>query len=312
MAPTFVGIDVAKHHLDVHLSAENHDQRVRNDDDGRGELTKLLAAAKPVCIAVESTGGYEAAIVAELHAAGLPVAVVNPRHVRNFARAAGQLAKTDLIDAAILAKFAQALKPRQTPVPDATTVKIRHLVTRRRQIRGLLQAESNRTEHVDDAAITRSLNRVRKTLEKELVWVDHEIQRVLQGSPLWRRKAELLTTVPGVAHTTAAALLANLPELGMLNRRQVAALVGVAPINRDSGTLRGKRMVGGGRPHVRTALFMPTLVAIRHNPAIRAFYERLVDQGKAKMTAVVACMRKLLTILNAMLREEQPWRPKCA
>ena len=312
MAESFIGIDVAKNHLDVHILPDNRNVRLANSHEGWAQLIGRLNALAIERIAVESTGGYEAALVAELHAADLPVAVVNPRQVRDFARATGRLAKTDRIDAAVLAKFARAVRPRRTPVPDAITQQIRTLVTRRRQLLQMRLAEANHTEHVTDLSIARSIARVKKTLEKELDWVDRQLQRVIESSPLWQRKLELLISVPGVAHTTAAALLASLPELGTLNRRQVAALVGAAPINRDSGTLRGKRTTGGGRSEVRRALYMPTLVAIRHNPAMRTFYERLVNNGKAKMTAVVACMRKLVILLNAILRDNCPWSPKCA
>ena len=312
MAESFVGIDVAKHHLDVHIAPQNQHVRVANAPDGWNELRRRLSPLPIRRIVVESTGGYEAAMVAELHAAELPVAVVNPRQVRDFARATGRLAKTDRIDAAVLSAFAQAVRPRRTPMSDAITTRIKALVTRRRQLRQMLQAEANHTEHVTDAAIKRSIRRVHKLLTKERMAVDAELERVIRSSPLWRRKLDLLIGVPGVAQTTAAAVLAHLPELGTLNRREVAALVGVAPINRDSGLMRGKRTTGAGRAELRRALYMPTLVAVRHNPKIRAFYRRLLECGKAKMTAVIACMRKLVTILNAMLRDDREWNGKCA
>lgn len=312
MAEHVVGIDVAKKHLDVHTLPEGSAGRYDNEAADLTRLTQQLSALGPARIVVESTGGYEAPLVGELHAAGLPVAVVNPRQVRDFARATGRLAKTDRIDAEILARFAVAVRPRLTPVPDKTTLAIRALVVRRRQLQALHQAEANHREHVSDRSIARSIARVVRLVEKERDAVDRQLEQVLRDSPLWAQKAELLTSVPGIASTTAAALLANLPELGRLNRREVAALVGVAPINRDSGMLRGRRTTGGGRSAVRKALYMPTLVAIRHNPSIRTFYQRLLSNGKPKMTAVVACMRKLVTTLNAMLRNQQPWRPPCA
>lgn len=311
MADSFVGVDVAKAHLDVHVAPSKEAFRVGNDDAGWAELLARLAALTVRRVAVESTGGYEAPLVAQLHAGAMPVAVVNPRQVRDFARAAGRLAKTDQIDAAVLARFAQAVQPRQTPVPDAITLQIKALVTRRRQLIGLRQAEANHAEHVRQGGIARSISRGIKHLTKELAWVEAELRRVIEGSPLWRRKLELLTGVPGVGETTAAAVLATLPELGTLNRRQAAALVGVAPINRDSGLMRGKRTTGGGRQEVRRALYMPTLVAIRHNPMIRRFYQRLLTNGKAKMTAVIACMRKLVILLNAVVRDNRNWSPKC-
>ena len=312
MAKIIVGIDVAKNHLDVHLSSTGESFRIANNDQDRQALMARLLACQAGQIILESTGGYEAALVGELHTAGFPVSVVNPRQVRDFARATGRLAKTDRIDAEILARFGEALKPSVRPVSDDITRQIKALVLRRRQLIAMRQAEANHAEHVTDRQILRCIARVRKTIEKELAWVDEQLQRVIEDSPLWRQKAQLLTSSVGISHTTAAALLANLPELGTLNRRQAAALVGLAPINRDSGTLRGKRMTGGGRQAVRIALFMPTLVAIRHNPTIRNFYKRLVANGKPKMTAVVACMRKLVITLNAMLRDNQPWRQPCA
>jgi len=312
MAEAFVGIDVAKSRLDVHILPAKETIRLSNDAAGWEQLLDRLRRLAIQRIAVESTGGYEAGIVAELHAAGLPVAVVNPRQARAFALATGRLAKTDQIDAGVLAAFAQAVRPRQTPVQDAVTRKIKTLVRRRRQLQQMHQAEANHTEHLDDPAVGRSIRQVRKTLAAEIERVNEALRKAIHDSPIWRHKAELIVSVPGLSQITAAALLANLPELGSLNRRQVAALVGVAPINRDSGTLRGKRMTGGGRSHVRKALFMPTLVAIRHNPLIRRFYQRLLVNGKPKMTAVIAAMRKLLTVLNAMIRNNQIWRQPCA
>ena len=312
MAQSFVGIDVAKNHLDVHVLPSNESFRLANSADGWAELIQRLAPRSITLIVLEATGGYEAALVAELHAAGLPVAVVNPRQVRDFARATGRLAKTDRIDAAVLATFARAIRPRRTPVPDAITMQIKALVTHRRQLRHQHEAQANHLEHVADAAIARSITRGIRCVEKELAWVDHEVQRVIGASPLLAGKLDLLTSVPGIGETTAAAMLAGLPELGTLNRRQAAALVGVAPLNRDSGMLRGKRTTHGGRAEVRKALYMPTLVAMRYNPMIREFYQRLLANGKTKMTALVACMRKLVILLNAIIRDNQPWRPKCA
>jgi transposase len=308
MKETIVGIDVAKKHLDVYVNSTGENYRIENNSHDIDKLITRLKSEKAEKVVLESTGGYESALVGELHAAGLTVAVVNPRQVRSFARATGRLAKTDSIDAEILACFGEAIKPKATPVCDKITNKIKTLVRRRRQLMVMTQAEANHTEHVTDKAILNSIRRVRKTIEKELTWVDRQLEQVIQSSPIWQSKAELLSSMPGISDTTAAALLANLPELGTLNRREVAALVGVAPINRDSGTLRGKRMTGGGRACVRRALFMPTLVAIRHNPRIRKHYANLLANGKAKMTAVIACMRKLLITLNAMLRENLLWR----
>ncbi len=310
MAELFIGIDIAKRHLDVHSHTEGVNGRFNNDNKAIASLVRQLIKLNPTCVVIEATGGYEAMLVAELHLAKLPVSVVNPRQVRDFARATGRLAKTDSIDAEVLALFAQAIKPRLTPVPDVTTQAIRRLVVRRRQLKAIYQAEANHTEHARDKFIVRSIGRILRTVKTELDKIERKLQEVIAASPIWKIKADLLESVPGLGKTTAAALLAELPELGSLNRRQVAALVGVAPINRDSGMMRGKRTTGGGRRSVRKALFMPTLVAIRHNPKIEAFYIHLLANGKAKMTAVVACMRKLLITINAMLRDQTQWNPK--
>ena len=309
MANVFVGIDIAKHHLDVHVLPHNDSFRVANDPAGRNELRTRLHDSPIHLIVIESTGGYEADLVSELHDDNQPIAVVNPRHVRDFARATGRLAKTDMIDSEILAQFAKLLQPRRQAVPDPIIRRIKALVTRRRQLMTLKQAEANHLEHGTDPTVRRSIERMHKLIDGELKSIERTLQQLLQSSPIWRRRAEVRCSAKGIGPTTAAMLLANLPELGTLNRRQAAALVGVAPINRDSGTLRGKRMTGGGRQAVRTAFYMPTLVAIRFNPRIRTFYEHLLDQGKAKMTAIVACMRKLIITLNAMLRDNCTWTP---
>ena len=310
MAELFIGIDIAKRHLDVHCSSEGPTGRFDNANEGIALLIKQIKKRNPVCIVVESTGGYEVPLVGELHVAKLPVSVVNPRQVRDFARATGRLAKTDRIDAEVLALFAQAIRPRLSSVPDKTTEAIRRLVVRRRQLLEMHQAEANHSEYILDKIIQRSINRMLRMLDKELDAVNRKLQDIISSSPVWKVKADLLASVPGIGDTTVAALLAELPELGSLNRRQVAALVGVAPINRDSGMMRGKRTTGGGRSSVRKALYMPTLVAIRHNPKIKVFYIHLLDNGKAKMTAIVACMRKLLITINAMLRDQRQWNPK--
>jgi len=307
IAEHFVGVDVSKKQLDTHRSPDEHIRSYSNDSEGIAQLIADIPEDTCCHVIVEATGGYETALVAELHVAEVPVAVVNPRRTRDFARAMGRLAKTDQIDAETLALFGQRIRPPKTPVPDKTTKKIKALVQRRQQLLNIQQAEANRTEHIDDPKIKRSINRVVKTIKTEIQRVNNDLQQIIESSPLWQQKARVLTSVPGIGETTAAALLANLPELGTLNRRQVAALVGVAPINRDSGKLRGKRMTGGGRMCIRTALFMPTLTAIRHNPIIRKFYKHLLRNGKDKMTAVTACTRKLITILNAMIRKNHKW-----
>lgn len=307
MRKNVVGIDVAKHHLDVHVLPTGQVLRVDNDEPGITQLREELKTLALERIVVESTGGYEVSLVIELHAAGLPVVVINPRQVRDFARATGRLAKTDKIDAEVLALFAQVIRPALRPIPDESLREIRELVARRRQLVDLRQVEANRTEHARQRIICRSLQHLLKAIDTQIQSIEKAIARCIQNNPLWRRRVEILASVPGVAERTAAALVANLPELGLLNRRQVAALVGVAPINRDSGMLRGKRTTGGGRAVVRTALYMPTIVAIRYNPVIKIFYERLLKNGKAKMTALIASMRKLVTMLNAMIRDNQTW-----
>ena len=309
MRQCFVGIDVAKGHLDVHLLPGEQALRVDNDQEGIAQLQGELAKLDLARIVVEATGGYELSVVAELHAAGMPVVVVNPRQVRDFARATGRLAKTDKIDAQVLAHFAAVIRPPIRPIADENLRQIKELVARRRQLIDLRQAEANHAEHARQDVIRQSIQRLLQAIDDEIQLIEETIARLIKNSPIWRRRLEIITSVPGLAQRTAAALVANLPELGQLNRRQAAALVGVAPINRDSGTFRGKRMTGGGRAAVRKALYMPTLVAIRHNPSIKAFYERLLANGKAKMTAVIACMRKLVLMINALIRENRTWRP---
>jgi transposase len=307
MRKIYIGIDVAKHHLHVHVLPASHAFRVGNDDPGIAQLRAELATPEIERVVVESTGGYEVPLVAELHAAGMPVVVVNPRQVRDFARATGRLAKTDRIDAQVLAQFAQIIRPVLRPVADESLQEIKELVARRRQLIDLRQAEINRTEHARQGVICCSIQHVLKAIDAQILSIEQAIALCIHNNPLWRRRVEILASVPGLAERTAAALVANLPELGSLNRRQAAALVGVAPMNRDSGIMRGKRTTGGGRVTVRTILYMPTLVAIRHNPPIKDFYQRLLANGKAKMTAVIACMRKLVTMLNALVRENRTW-----
>jgi transposase len=304
----FVGIDVSKEALDVAVRPGGEGWRVGTDEAGLAELAGRLAALGPALVILEATGGYERAPAAELAAAGLPVQVVNPRQVLAFARALGHLAKTDRLDAAVLAHFAEAVRPAPRPLPDAQAGELKALVARRRQLRGMLAAEQ--------ARLGPAPRRVRPQLEAHVAWLrkalrelDDELGRALRSSPLWRERDDLLRGVPGVGPVLSATLIAELPELGRLGRAQIAALVGVAPLNRDSGARRGARSCWGGRAPVRAALYMATLVAARHNPAIRAFYARLTAAGKPKKVALVACMRKLLTILNALLAHQTPWRP---
>jgi transposase len=304
----FVGIDVSKDRLDVAERPTPDCWSCSNDPAGIELLRERLQSAPPALIVLEATGGYEAAAAAALASAGLPVAIVNPRQVRDFARAAGILAKTDQIDAATLALFAERIRPEVRPLPDALTEELTALVARRRQLVEMLLSETNRLR-LASAAVRRGIEKHIQWLERQLRDTDQDLERRVQASPLWRAKDKLLRSVPGIGPTTARTLLAELPELGRLDRREIAALVGVAPFNRDSGTLRGRRVIWGGRSAVRRTLYMATLTATRFNPLLRAFYERLRARGKPAKVALVACMRKLLTILNAMLRDGRSWQP---
>jgi len=301
-----IGIDVAKATLDVAALPDGQTWTVTNDEAGVAELVPQLLALHPACLVLEATGGFERTTVAALAKVGLPVVVVNPRHVRDFAKALGRLAKTDALDAAILAEFAQRVRPTPRPLPDATVEFLDSLLTRRRQLIEMLTAEKNRLGFAR-APVKRDITQHIRWLEKRLGEVDGELQAALEASPLYHAKATLLRSVPGVGRVTALTLLAELPELGRLSRREIAALVGVAPLNRDSGTMRGKRLVWGGRAPVRAALYMAALVGIRWNPVLRVFYERLRAAGKPFKVAATACMRKLLTILNAMVRHDRAW-----
>lgn len=309
-SPCFVGIDVAKDHLDVALRPTEDASTVANDADGLETLIRRLKPVEPRLVVLEATGGYEAPVAAALSTAGLPVAVVNPRQVRDFAKATGQLAKTDRIDAATLALFAERVRPEPRPLPDPVGEELRALVARRRQLLEMLGAEQNRLRHATAPSVEKGLQKHVRWLKRQLEDVDDDLQRVVRNSPLWRGKDDLLQSVPGIGPVTSRTLLAELPELGRLNRREIAALVGVAPLNRDSGRWRGRRFVWGGRAAVRNTLYMAALTASRHNPVIRTFYERLVDRGKPHKVALTACMRKLIVILNAMAKTQQPWNPE--
>jgi len=308
----FVGIDVAKDTLDVALRHQGEQRHVPNTSEAIAELVTWLHELGATLIVVEATGGYEAPLVAELGVAQLPVAVVNPRQVRNFAKASGQLAKTDRLDAGVLAHFADALRPTPRPLPDPVAQELIALLARRREVIGMRVAEENRL------AITRILA-IRERIQAHLDWlrqeekeVDHQIRQHVEASPLWRAREDLLRSVPGVGHTTALTLIADLPELGQLSRGQIAALVGVAPLNRDSGAQRGRRSIWGGRATVRAALYMAALRATRCNPAVQAFYRRLLAAGKPKKVVLVACMHKLLTVLNAIMKQQTPWHAQAA
>jgi transposase len=305
--PVFVGIDVAKAELVTAVRPSDETWTVTNDELGIQGLVRRVRSMGPTLVVLEATGGYERGVVAALATAGVPLVVANPRQVRDFARSTGQLAKTDSIDARILALFAERVRPEPRPLPDEATRTLDALLTRRRQILEMITAERNRLEHALPA-VRRDLIQHIRWLERRLRDVDHDLDRTVQSSPLWRAKENLLRSIPGVGPITSRTLIGDLPELGTLNRKQIASLVGVAPLARDSGTLKGKRLVWGGRAPVRAALYMAALVASRCNPAIKDFYQRLVAAGKPKKVALTACMRKLLTILNAMLKTNTHWR----
>jgi len=277
-----------------------------NDARGVAELVSQLRKLGAELIVLEASGGLETVLVGELAAAQLPVAVVNPRQVRDFARANGQLAKTDTLDAKMLALFAERMRPPIRALPDEQTRQLQALVTRRRELVEMLTAERNRLGSVP-RELHREIRAHIRWLEARLKERDRDLDRALRNSPLWREREDLLRSVPGVGPVLCATLLAGLPELGRLNRREIAALVGVAPLNHDSGTMRGRRTVWGGRAHLRPALYMGTLVGARHNPVLRSLYRRLLERGKAKKVALVACMRKLITILNAMFKHRTSW-----
>ncbi len=301
-----IGIDVSKARLDVHVRPGGEAFAVPRSGDGLAHLVERLTPLSPTLIAVEATGGFETVVAAGLASAGLPVVVVNPAQVRAFADALGRRAKTDPIDAAVIAHFAEATKPEVRALPDEATRLLADLVARRRQIVAMIGAERQR-EMRAPARIQRSILRLVKALEKELASLDQDIDDAVRGSPSWRASEDLLTSVPGIGPTIARTLLAELPELGTLDRRQIAALVGLAPWTRQSGQWRGKSFIGGGRASVRAALFMGAMVAVRHNPSLKAFRDKLVAAGKPKLVALIAAARKLLTILNAILRDRKPW-----
>lgn len=307
----YVGIDVSKAQLDVALRVSGQHWSCGNTETGIAELVTKLQAIRPQLIVLEATGHLEMPVTAALLAVGLAVAVVNPRQVRDFAKATGHLAKTDVLDAQVLAHFAQAIEPPARPLPDATTQALAAVVTRRRQVVAMLTAERNRYTSAA-ATIQARIEQHIQWLTEELAELDNDLQQRVQASPAWRTQAQILQSIPGVGPTTACTLLAELPELGQLDRRKIAALVGVAPFNRDSGPRQRQRHIWGGRTTVRTALYMATLVATRCNPVIKTFYQHLLDAGKPKKVALTACMRKVLTIANAMLKHKSYWDPNHA
>ncbi len=307
MSDVFVGIDVSKARLDVAVRPSGETWSVANDEAGFTELTARLKPLAPRLVVMEATGGYQAPVCAALSVDGLTVAVVNPRQVRDFARATGRLAKTDLIDAEVIARFGETLRPEPRPLPSEETLALQALVARRRQLVDMITAESNRLATATEPHVRHDLEEHLKWLRRRLKDGDDDLYDGLKKSPLWRVKEQILRSAPGIGRITTLSLVAQLPELGTLTGRKISALVGVAPFNRDSGTLRGKRAIWGGRASVRQALYMATLTAIRCSPTMRGFYDRLVAAGKPAKVAHVACMRKLLVRLNAMVRAGTPW-----
>jgi transposase len=302
-----VGIDVSKDRLDVHVRPSGEAFAVSRDGGGLDVLLARLRELSPRIVVAEATGGFETVVAASLGSAGLPVVVVNPAQIRAFAKALGKRAKSDPIDAAVIAHFAEATKVEPRPLPDAETERLADLVARRRQIIQMIVAERQRDQRASKR-MKKSIARLLRALQAELSEIDTDIDEAVRGSPAWREKEDLLASVPGVGSGTARTLIAELPELGALDRRQIAALAGLAPWTRQSGKWRGRSFIGGGRASVRTALFMSALSAARCNPALKAFRQRLIEAGKPKMVALIAVARKLLTILNAILRDKTPWQ----
>jgi transposase len=306
--PVFVGIDVSKDRLDVHVRPSGDAFAVARNGKGLDSLVARLAALTPALVVLEATGGFEITVAAALAAAGLPLVVVNPRQIRDFARAIGRLAKTDALDAEAIALFAEGVRPQPRAVPDEQARHLAALVARRRQIVEMAVTEGNRRRQARDRRLAKRIDAHLAWLQKELTSIEADLDDTIRGTPAWREKEDLLTAVPGIGPITARIVLADLPELGALDRRRIAALVGVAPINRDSGAMRGRRMIAGGRTGVRKVLYMATLTAIRRNPPIKALYDRLVQAGRPKKLAITACMRKLITILNAIIRDRAAWK----
>lgn len=305
---TWAGIDVSKHHWDVAVEDAKQVEHCQADSSGRA--VKLLREHGVTHVCVESTGGWERQLVRELREAGLLVSIVNPARVRDFAKAHGQLAKTDKLDALMIVRFAAMMQPEPSEKPRENQEKLRSLRARRQQVNDALVQEKNRLATQPDHDARRSIRDAIDFYDKQLKSLDEQIQRLMQTDAEFCKLQTLLVSVPGIGATTAAALAAEMPELGQRNRRELAKLAGLAPVNRDSGMMRGRRMIGGGRANVRKALYMATLVATKHNPIIKAHYQQLLERGKAKMTALVACMRKLLSILNVLVKNQTPWNPK--
>jgi transposase len=308
----FIGIDVSKETLDVHIRPDEIVSQFANSEEGISSLLGCLENLNPTLVVVEATGGYESAVVAALSVAKIPLSLVNPKRARDFAKALGYLAKTDKIDARILSEFAERIRPTVRPLADADTLKLQASLTRRNQLIGMRTMEKNRLAMVKDRAIRRSVEAVLRTLEKEIARADRDLDAAIQACPAWAAKDELLQSIPGIGPVVSRTLLAALPELGTLSREKVAVLAGVAPINRDSGQSKGKRMILGGRAVVRNMLYMASHAAKQGNAMLRAFAERLKSAGKAPKVIRVALARKLLIMANAVLRDQQPWRMKMA
>lgn len=305
--PAGVGIDVSKATLEVAVYGQTEQWQTSNDDAGISALVERLTALAPERVVLEATGGYEALVLAALATAGLAVVAVNPRQVRDFARSTGRLAKTDALDAQVLAQFAAVVRPPARPLPDAATVELSALLARRRQLIDMRTAEVNRLSKAHQR-VRPSIRELVRFLDKRIAELDRELHDRLRGSPLWRAKDDLLRSIPGVGPVLSTTLLAEVPELGTIGHKQLAALIGVAPLNRDSGRWRGKRTVWGGRANVRAVLYMAATTAIRRNPIIQALYQRLRQVGKSHKLAMTACMHKLLRICNAVLSHRTPWR----
>ena len=304
--PIYIGIDVSKENLDLAVNPKKQSQRFHNTATGIGKVIDYIMAINPILVVMEASGGFEITIAAALGEAGIPTAIMNPRQVRDYARSTGKLAKTDTIDAQILADFGAAVRPEPRPLANLQAQELKEILARRRQLNEMITAEKNR--------LLRARGMLRDHIKAHIAWMEKEVldmnsalRRFIEESLMWREKDNLLQSVPGIGPVLSSTLVAELPELGNLNRKQIAALVGVAPLNRDSGKKRGKRSVWGGRSSVRAALYMGTLVATRCNPPIRRFYERLIAADKAKKAAITACMRKLLIIINAMVKHHTPW-----
>ena len=305
-----IGIDVAKHSLDVHMLLTGQTRRFDNQPDGWEALWAWIGRRRTLLVCLEATGGYEQPLVTFLHGRGVPVAVVNPRQIRDFARALGQLAKTDAIDARVIAMFAARMGPTVTPATGKNRAKLKALTVRRRQVQEMITREKNRRGQVLDPAIREMVDQALAMYQQQLRQIEEQIAQLAAQDEAMCQRIDLLTSVPGVGTTTAAVLVAELPELGSLNRQQIARLAGLAPTNRDSGTFRGKRTIGGGRGHVRHALYMATLAGVRFNHRIAGYYRRLVAAGKPKMQALLAATRKLLVILNTMVKNNTKWQPE--